>query len=330
VDFSIQVLTEHFERGVQLLADNQLHPALPQEAFTVVQQQVAATVAGQLQSPHYLTKRALRAALFPAGDPTLREATPTTLSALTRRDVQDYYRTTFRPDLTTIVVMGKVTPEQARRVIEKHFGRWQATGPKPETILPPVPANKPAAFTIPNASRIQDEVTIAQTLGLVRSNPDYYALQLGNHVLGGAFYATRLYHDLREESGLVYYVSSTFRVDQKRSLYFVTYGCDPANVVKARAIVERNLREMQTTPVTEKELRQARTLLLREIPLAESSVYDIAQKLIDRAIHDLPLDEPIRAARRYLRLTAEEVRAAFAKWLRLGDLVQIVEGPPPQ
>jgi zinc protease len=329
-DFSLQVLTEHFERAVQLLADNQLRPALPGEAFAIVQRQVAATISGQLQSPHYLAKQALRAGLFPQNDPTLREATPTSVSSLSHQDVLDYYRATFRPDLTTIVVMGKVTPERARQVIERHFGHWRATGSKPETILPPVPANKPSTTTVPNTSRIQDEVTLAQTLGLVRSNPDYYALELGNHVLGGAFYATRLYRDLREETGLVYYVSSSFNVGVKRSLYVVTYGCEPANVAKARAIVERNLREMQTTPVTAAELRQAKALLLREIPLSESSVDDIAQKLIDRATHDLPLDESIRAARRYLNLTAEEVRAAYAAWLRLGDLVQVVEGPPPQ
>lgn len=329
-DFSIQVLAKHFERAVQLLADNQLHPALPEEAFAVVQRQVAASIAGQLQSPHYLARWALRVGLFPQHDPTLRQATPTSISSLSHQDVLDYYRATFRPDLTTIVVMGKVTPEWARKVIERHFGRWKATGAKPETTLPPIPANKPSAITVPNTSRIQDEVTLAQTLGLVRSNPDYYALELGNHVLGGAFYATRLYRDLREEMGLVYYVSSSFDVGVKRSLYVVTYGCEPANVAKARAIVERNLREMQTKPVTAAELRQAKALLLREIPLSEASVDDIAQKLIDYATHDLPLDESVRAARRYLNLTAEEVRAAYARWLRLGDLVQVVEGPPPQ
>ena len=53
-DFSLDVLAEQFDRGVQLLADNELHPALPQEAFKIVQQQVAGTVAGQLQSPGYL------------------------------------------------------------------------------------------------------------------------------------------------------------------------------------------------------------------------------------------------------------------------------------
>ena len=194
-DFSLEVLTDYFDRGVELLADNMLNLALPEKAFKIVKEQVAATVAGRLQSPDYLTKRALREALFPKGDPTLREATPATVQSLTLEDVRSYYRKVFRPDLTAIVVIGNVTPEKAKAVIEKYFDSWKASGPKPETLFPPVPLNKPSVTAVPNASRIQDKVTLAQTLGLTRSNPDYYALELGNHVLGGGFYATRLYQD---------------------------------------------------------------------------------------------------------------------------------------
>jgi zinc protease len=326
-DFSLEVLTDSFDRGVELLADNMLHLALPEKAFKTVRRQVAATVAGRLQSPSYLTKRALRAALFPKGDPTLREATPATVQSLTLEDVRSYYRKVFRPDLTTIVVIGKASPEKARAVIEKYFGSWKALGSRPETLLPPVPSNKPSVTGIPNSSRIQDEVILAQTLDLTRSNPDYYALELGNHVLGGGFYATRLYQDLREKTGLVYYVASSFDVGRTRSLYMVSYGCDPPNVNKARDIVERNLKEMQAAPVPPDKLYLAKAVLLREIPLRESSVEAIARGFLYRATHDLPLDEPILAAHRYLKLTAEEVKAAYAKWLRPKDLVEVTEGP---
>ncbi len=326
-DFSLQVLSDYFDRGVQLLADNQLRPALPEKAFTITRQQVAGTVAGQLQSPDYLTRRALKAALFPENDPALRQATPASVSTLTLQDVKDYYQKVFRPDLTTIVVIGNVTPERAKSVIEQHFGSWKANGPKPETLLPPVPANKPSTTAVPDNRRIQDRVALAQTLGLTRSHPDYYALELGNHVLGGAFYATRLYQDLREEAGLVYYVSSSFEVGQTRSLYLVKYGCDPRDVTRARVIVERNLKEMQTSPVSSDELHQAKALLLREIPLSESNVDSIAAGLVYRATHNLPLDEPTVAAHRYLKLSAEEVKAAFEKWLRADGMVQVTEGP---
>jgi zinc protease len=327
-DFGLQVLAGHFEKGVQLLADNQLNPAFPEKAFEVVRQQVGAAVAGRLETPDYLAGRALKAALFPEDDPALRETTPASVSALSLADVVDYYRKVFRPDLTTIVVMGKVTPERAKAVIEKYFGPWTAAGPVPETFLPPVPPNKPSASSVPDQSRIQAKVTLAQTLGLTRSNPDYYALQLGNHVLGGAFYATRLYRDLREETGLVYYVTSTFNLGVTRSLYTVTFGCDPGNAEKAQGIVARDLAQMQTAPVSPEELRQAKALLLREIPLSESSVDRIGQNLIYLSTHFLPLDEPILAARRYVDLTAEQVSAAYARWLRPGDLVQVIEGPP--
>ena len=328
--FSVEALADHFDRAVQLLADNELNPALPEQAFKIMQVQTARSVAGLLQSPFYLSGRALDAALFPKEDPSLREATPQTVSALTLQDVKAYYAKVFRPDLTTIVVMGKVTPAEAKAAVEKYFGGWKAEGPKPETVLPAVPANKPSSTVVPDSSRVQDSVTLAETLGLNRSNPDYYALELGNHVLGGAFYATRLYRDLREKGGLVYYVSSNFDVGQKRSLYVVRYGCDPPNVTKAQTMVVRELKSMSTAPVTPEELQKAKALVLREIPLSESSVGSIAHGLIYRSTHDLPLDEPTLAAHKYLALTAPQIQAAYAKWLRPDDLVRVTQGPEPK
>jgi zinc protease len=70
-------------------------------------------------------------------------------------------------------------------------------------------------------------------------------------------------------------------------------------------------------------------LLLREIPLSESSVNGIAQGMIDRIILDLPLNEPTLAARHYVKLTAEQVRAAFSRWVRPDDLVEVTQGPHP-
>ncbi len=328
-DFSLQVLSGHFDRGMQLLAGNELHPALPEQAFKVVRRQVADTAAGRLHSPDYLMGRAVHRALFPPHDPTLRQATPATVSSLTLQQVKDYRARVFRPDLTAIVVIGKVSPQRAREVVEKYFGAWRAEGPKPDTLLPPVPPNRPSSIAVPDGSRVQDRVALAETLGLTRSNPDYYALELGNHVLGGAFYATRLYRDLREKAGLVYYVSSDFDVGRTRAVYSVSYACDPPNVSKVHAVIRHELEQMGTAPVTAQELNQAKALLLREIPLSEASVDNIAEGLIFRASHDLPLDEPIRAARHYQQLSAAQVQAAFAKWVRPDRLIQVSEGPTP-
>jgi zinc protease len=329
-EFSLQVLKEYFSRGVQLLADNELHPALPERAFMITRQQTSQFVAGNMQSPGYHTSRALDTALLPAGDPVLREATPASVSRLTLDDVKQYHDTSLRPDLATIVVIGDVTPEEAKAVIEKGFGDWKAQGPKPNTTLPPVPPNKPSAANVADSEAVQDTVTLAEQIDVNRFDPDYYPLQLGDHVLGGGFYATRLYHDLRQVAGLVYSVDVSFDASKTRGSYSVDYGCDPPNVSKARALIARDLNQMRTEDVSDAELHQAKALLLRQIPLAESSEEAVAGGLLGRAIVGLPLDEPIRAAQKYSALNAADVKAAFAKHIDPNQLVQIVRGPAPQ
>jgi len=329
-DFALQVLKEHFDRGVQLLAENELQPRFQGNDFQIVRRQAEDSVAGELKSPGYLAHRATLIGLLPKGDPELRQPTPQTIHGLTLSDVKSYYAKAFRPDLTTIVVIGDVTPDEARSTMEKYFGGWRAVGPKPPTELPPVPRNQLAAQNVPDPARVQDEVQLAQELPMNRFNPAYYPLEVGNHVLGGGFYATRLYRDLREKTGYVYYVGNELQARRTRARFIVRYECDPANVSKARALVERNLQQMQSTEVSPAELQQAKALLLRQIPLAEASQSQIADGLLNRAEMGLPLDEPVRAARIYDSVTAEQVRAAFAQWIRPADFVQVVRGPEPQ
>ena len=328
--FSLEVLKTDFSRGVRLLADNELNPALPDEAFKIIKPQTAQFLAGRMKSPGFQAEKALNMALFPANDPALREATPQTVSSLTLDDVKQYYAKALRPDLTTIVVIGDISPEEAKSAIEKWFGGWKAAGTKPEVDLPRVPANKAAASNVPDPTQLQDSVNLSETVGITRFDPDYYPLELGNHVLGGGFYATRFYHDLRQVNGYVYNVNVGMIADKTRTVYSVTYACDPGNVSKARDLIQRDLLAMQREKVTEAELQQAKALLLRQIPLAESSVNEVARGWLERAEIGLPLDEPTRGAELYFSMTAQQVRAAFVKWIRPDQFVQIVRGPAPQ
>lgn len=329
-DFSLLTLSDKFEQGVALLADNLLHPALPAAAFAVVRQEQAGALAGERQSPDYHARRALLTALFPAADPVIREATPETMGALSLADVKAYYQQVFRPDMTTIVIIGRIEPEEARRVIARQFGAWRAAGPQPVIDLPPVPPSQPSAHLVPDPGRVQDLVMLAQAGNLRRSDSDYYPLQIGMHVLSGGFYATRFFRDLREESGLVYTVDGRLDAGPNRSVLTVSYGCDPENVGKARAMIVRDLRAMQQKDVSADELRQAKMLLLRRIPLSRASVGGIAAQYLELVRNKLPLDEAQQAAERIVGISAEEVREAFAGRIRPDDLVQVTQGPAPQ
>ena len=130
-EFSVQVLSQDFERGVELLADNELHPALPLPPLDIVRQQVAQVVAARNTSPGHLAQHALRAGAVSEGRSESARSHPADGGLATLDDVRSYYHDTFRPDLTTIVVIGNITAQQAQATIEKYFGAWSANGPTP-------------------------------------------------------------------------------------------------------------------------------------------------------------------------------------------------------
>ncbi len=326
--FSLRVLAPAFAPGMRLLAENELHPAFPADAFAVVRDQYANSVAGELQSPDYRFERAAGRAIAPDGDPTLREATPATVRALRLSDVQAFHAAAYRPDLTTMVVIGDVTPQEARDVVAETFGGWQADGPPPSIDLPPVAPSPPSQALVADPSSLQDSVVLAESLALPITDPQRYRLLLGNVVLGEGF-ASRLYRDLRTRTGYVYSVNSDFDWSRTRGDYSVNFGADAENVEKSRQLVLRDLKEMQATPISDAELARAKAEILRQLPMQRASVTAIAGRYLRLADLGLPLATTRAIAQRFLDITAAEIQQAFADWVRPDDLAQIVKGPPP-
>ncbi|HET7561463.1 MAG TPA: pitrilysin family protein [Rhodanobacteraceae bacterium] len=327
--FSLAVPAANFAKGMQLLADNELHPAMPAQAFAVMQHNEEGTVAGQIQSPAFLNNLHLLRALYPAGDPDLRYATPKSVKGLDLAKVKTYYTQTFRPDMTAIVIIGDVTPDEAHKVAEAAFGSWKAAGAKPDTDYPAVPANKASEFNTPDSSAVQDSVTLAQTIPMNENSPDRYALYMGSQILGGGFDA-HLMQDLRVKGGLVYGVYSSVSLQKHRGTFNVNFGCDPDKVGQARAMVVRDVKQMQTTPVTAVELHSAKGKMLRQLALGGSSFGSIASNFLSLSMQGKPLDADAIAAQKYMDMTAAQIQAVFKQDVRPDGFVTAVKGPAPK
>ncbi|MGR4065550.1 MAG: M16 family metallopeptidase [Vulcanimicrobiaceae bacterium] len=326
-DFSAQVLAPDFDRGVQLLADGELHPLFAPADFAIVKTQSAQTLVGQMTAPDHLADVALNKALYPPGDPAQRFATPATVNALTLDDVQAWYKSSYRPDLTTIVVVGNVDPALAKATVEKYFGAWTATGPAPN-VDPPAVGNNPASQAmVPATGRVQSSVQMMQTIGLLRADQDWPAMQVANTVLSGGFYSSLLYHDLREVHGYVYNVGTRVRAGKTRSTFGVTFGSDPQNVIPAQKLIVSDLRLMQTTPMSADRLLRAKAQLMGEVPLRQASYDGVASTFLNYAEFGLPTNQSVVDAQRELGVSAAEMSAAAAKWIRPQDFVVVVTGP---
>ena len=328
-DFGVNVLSSHFERGVELLADEELHPAMRDADFKIVTGQMVGGLTGEMTSPDHLTQVALNKALYPAGDPAQRFATPKSVSALTLADAKQWYSTAYRPDMTTVVVIGDTTPEAARALFERYFGGWKATGSKPNVEFPAVPPSVAAQVHVPATGRVQSSVRLVETLGLVRSDPAWPQLQVANTVLTGGFYSSLLYHDLREIHGYVYDIESRVSAGKTRATFGLDYGCDPQNVTPAQAQISGILTQLTQAPIAADRLLRSKALLMGEVPIREASYDGVTAQLLDYATLGLPLDQNLVDARAELSATAQSVREAIEKYVRPQGFVRVVTGPGP-
>jgi zinc protease len=328
--FGVQTLTADFDRGVALLADEELHPAFSPDDFATVAKQQTKSVTDAEKSPDHLAQVALNNALYPLGDPQRRFATPQTVGGITAADVKAWFAGAYRPDLTTVVVIGDVTPDAAKATFEKYFGGWTAQGPAPQVYPAPVGDNVPSSVVVPATGRVQSQTQLIETIGLLRDNPDFANMQVANTILTGGFYSSLLYHDLREVHGYVYNVGSSVSAGKVRSTFSLDYGSDPDKIVPAQNQILANLRMMQTKPVTADRLLRAKALLMGEVPIRQASYDGVTSLLLNYASRGLPLDQNLIDAGRELSATRTSVQAAMLKWVRPGDFVRIVTGPGPK
>ncbi|HYZ21081.1 MAG TPA: insulinase family protein [Rhodopila sp.] len=331
-EFSLAALTPDFTAGMRLLAENMLHPAFPEQAALTVRAQLAHTMAGKIGSPGYEFGRAVLKALLPGNDPALRRPTPDSILALQPQDVWTYYRTAYRPDLTTIVIIGDVSPDDARHVVQDTFGAWTAEGPAPAIDLPPCPPNPTSSIRVPDPSAVQATIDMAETVQVPVTSFDRYPLVLGNAILTSGF-SSRLYQQMRVHGGEIYTLRGDLDWGRTRATYGIAFGADPARTEKLQRVVLRNLLEMQQNPVSDSELARAKAQVMRRIAMRAGSVNEIAARYLHLAALGLPLESPEEAARHHLPITASEIQEAFARWIRPNDMVHVVQAPqnrPPE
>ncbi|HEY5339391.1 MAG TPA: insulinase family protein, partial [Candidatus Aquilonibacter sp.] len=325
--FSLQVPSGSFVRGVQLLANEELQPAFKADDFSIVQRQETQSLTDAAQSPDHLADVALQNALYPLGDPARRFASPQTAGAVTLGDVKSYYGSVYRPDMTTIVVTGDVTPAAAKAAFERYFGSWKANGPKPNIYPAAVPLNKASSIYVPATGRVQAATQLVELIGVRRTDPSFADMSVANSVLTGGFYSSLLYHDLREVHGYVYNVNSGMSVGRHRATFSIGYGSDPQKVTPAQDQIVAILKSLQKTRIEADRLLRSKALLMGDVPIQISSYDGVNGLLLSYATRGLPLDQNLIDAQRELKATTASVRAAIAKWIRPNGFVRVVTGP---
>jgi zinc protease len=286
-------------------------------------------MAAAANEPRTLAAIARREALYPPGDPRRRRATAATVSAVTLDDVKKWYHFAYRPDLTTIAVVGDVTPQQAKASIERYFGAWHAPTAKPPSFQFPRIKRSTGGktVTVNSSTSTHSEVTLTQVIGVRSGQMDAIALELANTMLSDEGTGSLLFRDLRTAHGYVYDADSSLNIGSSTSTFSIDFASDPKNVARAQAAAVAEIRSLQDHAVPEIELQRAKALLLAERVLPLDSYEGIASDILDSAKNGLTVADEDRFWQRLLRVTPAQVQQAVKKWINVDRFSRVIVAP---
>lgn len=325
-NFGAHGLASDMDKLLDVLADAEQAPQFPQRFVDLLKAQTRSAIAQRNANPDARAEIAYNKATHLPNDPSIRQETVASIDAIARADVMAYHRRYFRPDRTTIVVAGDVEPESVRASIERAFGSWRNEGPRPEVHLPPLAPAHRQVIAIP-AQRDAVSARLGQP-AIARTNPDFYAFNLVNQVLGGGgTFDTRLMHEIRVQRGLVYGVSSALLVTRERGLFQIDLSAAPRNVGPAVAAAKSEVRRVTQSAISAAEWNRARTKLLAGTIVSEESSATIVARCENIAQNRLPVDYYATVGQRYGKVTPAEGLRVARRYLHPNDFVEVYEGP---
>jgi len=311
---SLSVLSRDLDLGLELLADILLHPTFAPEEIQRKVKEVVAAIRRKQEDPGEVSAEAFAALVFP-GHPYGRpvEGTEASVAAITRDDLLRFHGAHYRPDGTILAVVGDVSLPDLVRRLEARLSAWRSGRPN---FTPPPP---PAVLSRPIVRALQRDVTQANInlghLGVTRDNPDYYAIQVMNYILGGGGIASRLTAKIREEKGWAYDVGSAFIPDKYAGTFSVSLQTKNETAHEAIEAVLAEMRRIREQPVSEAELRDAKAYLTGSFPLRLDTSSKIAGWLAWVEYYNLGLDYVDRYASLINAVTVADIQRVAQRYL---------------
>ncbi|MBA3773737.1 MAG: insulinase family protein [Ramlibacter sp.] len=328
MSFSLRSLVypDLLPKAVQLAARQIGEPAFPDPIWQRERQRLAAAIREANTRPGTLAGRAYAAAVY-GSHPYGHEMTEATLERISVQDMRQAYRL-IEPCRAKVSIVGAVTRAQADALVTALLARLPAAATGHCEPLAPVaevaPLAEPTVKEIPFASA-QAHVLIGQP-GHKRNDPDHFPLLVGNYILGGGGFVSRLSQEVREKRGLSYSVSSYFSPGLHAGAFTVGLQTRPDQAAQAVQVARDVVARFVAEGPTDAELKAAKDNLVGGFPLLIDSNRKLLDNVANIAWNDLPLDYLDTWTARVQRITGAEVRAAFGRKLQPQRMVTVTVG----
>jgi predicted Zn-dependent peptidase len=322
----LNVPVAQLQSGLALMADVALRPTFPEADLDRLRQQLLTSLLQARDDADSIADMAFARLVFGRSHRygTLQIGTEATLKAMTREDLQTFHRGFYQPAHATLIVVGDVTAEGMLPQLERHFGAWKNSAAVERVPVPPAPQLQDSQiYLIDKPGSAQSEIRIGG-VGVARTTPDYFALQVLNTILGGSF-TSRLNQNLRETHGYTYGAGSGFdmRLSPGPFVAAAAVQTDKTSEALREFVIEL---ERIGEPVGGEELTKARNYLALGFPGEFETTRDLSRHLDEMVVYRLPEDYFAQYVTRTQAVTAADLQRAATMYIQPSRFAFVVVG----
>ena len=322
---SLRALNEHRDEAFDLLRLALTAPRFDADAIERVRGQELSNLRRDTTNPNTISSSQWWATAFP-GHPYGREPNGTleSLPRVTAADMRDYVRRSFARDQLTVSIVGDVDAKTAGELIDRAFAKLPAKGDlKPVAQATPVGLGRRIVINL----NVPQAVVTFGGPGLERSDPDFMAGYIVNHILGGGSFTSRLYREVREKRGLAYGVSDSLVWFNKAAVVIGGTATRSDKTSEALSIIEAETKRMAAEGPTAEELAAAKSFLKGSYALSLDTSAKIAAQITQIQLDKLGIDYIQRRGAMIDAVTLSDAKRV-AKRLYGGGMLVTVAGQP--
>ncbi len=317
-------LMENLDQTFEIMADVIRNPTFPTEEVEKYKTRALAQLLVQRSSPQFLAQEQFSRAIY--GDhPAALVAPPAeSIKKLTTKDLAAFHSAYYRPNNAILAIVGDVTLKELMPKIEKAFGDWQK-GDVPATTIPAAPAQADSRiFLIDRPGSVQTVLQLG-TLGIERTNPDYFSLLLADKILGGGP-AARLFLNLREDKGYTYGAYSNFGGTKFRGTWVSASEVRTDVTEGAMKEFMFELKRLRDETVSAEELDNAKRSIVGSFALSLEQPQSLLQNIVTQKLYDLPADYWDTYPQKVAAITPDDIKNIAQKYIDLNHLQVVAVG----
>jgi predicted Zn-dependent peptidase len=315
-----RVLKKDTKLGLTLVADEVMNPLFPEDALSKLKDREKTILNFSKSQPEALAATLFDNVAYPEGHPYGRPfATLGEIDAVTVADLRKFHSTFYQANNAFLVLAGDITEAQAKPLVKRALGSWDSAR---KSELPANPLNKFKKYALPKELTVHlvDRPASAQAeilmgnLALARGHKDWVKLYVANSILGDGA-AGRLFMDVREEKGLAYNVASHVSDGQAPGEFYITTRTRTKSTGAMLAALFGHIKQIRTEPPSDAEVEAAVAKLVGEFPLELETPNDIAARMREALIYNLPPDYWATFRDEIAKVDAKAVNEAARKYI---------------